>query len=77
MITHTHLHTLSSGGWTELSIVSFELVSRAVHRGHNKPWTCLSLFLSLCVLPTPYIVYMAVFKAGLHGDGVTPAAVLQ
>lgn len=33
--------------------------------------------LSLCFMPTPYIVYMAAFKAGLRGDGVTPAAVDQ
>lgn len=35
----------------------------------------LSLFLSLCFMPTPYIVYMTAFKSGLRGDGLTPAAV--
>lgn len=37
----------------------------------------LSPCLSLCFMPTPYIVYVAAFKGSLRGDGVTPAAVVR
>lgn len=40
-----------------------------------RPSPPLSLF--LCVMPAPLIVYMAVCKASLHGNGMTPAAVHQ